>query len=149
MDEALIAESGIIDIRALRRGGDLLADLKALRAIESAATLNNAAQMRMREDRAGLDGCGLLQLYPISRDSIARNPENRMNMRDALSAAGASLSADDAPIIGAALVAPIDTAHELRDKGTRVAVRPIFGEAEDPEGEPILDTEGDFRGGAL
>lgn len=144
-----LAANGIIDIRALRTGGDLVSDLKLMGAMTDGRTPNNSDQLKLRQDRAGLDGCGLLQLYPIDRFSPARNPDTRMDMQTALKTIDTALTGDKEPIIGVALVSPIDTSSILRARGTKVSVHPVFGDADEVESETVVDIEGDFRGADL
>lgn len=138
-----------INIRALMSGKDAILDLRLqgrLPQNKTLAQLNNAAQYAWRKSRAGGDGRGLLVLYPISRHSATASVD-RMSMDSALSAIDPSLVEEgQPPILGMALVAPFDSEGKLQSKGSTIAVRPIFDDAEDLE-EPIAnDTEQDYQG---
>ncbi|MGC3023394.1 Z1 domain-containing protein [Brevibacterium sp. FAM 24630] len=138
-----------INIRALMSGRDVILDLRLqgrLPQNKTLAQLNNEAQYDWRKNRAGGDGRGLLVLYPISRHS-ATSSADRMSMDSALRAIDPVLVEEgQPPILGMALVAPFDSEERLQSKGSTIAVRPIFDDAEDFD-EPIAsDTERDYRG---
>lgn len=153
-------EAGHVDIRALMSGEDIVSDVRlegSLRAIKSArgmSRLNNNVQFDIRREPSGADGRGLLVVYPISRYSkpSSSGSEERVPMDDALRAIDPGLLNEGLPpLMGVAVIAPFDTANEVqyRDKGTFVAVQPIFNDSEVVDEEPIQDTEKDFEGGAI
>lgn len=140
-----------INIRALMSGRDVILDLRLQNRLpenRTLAQLNNESQYEWRKDREGGDGRGLLILYPISRHS-SKSSAGRMSMDSALGAIDPLLVEDgQPPILGMALVAPFDSEDRLQTKGSTIAVRPIFDDAEDLD-EPIAsDTERDYRGDA-
>jgi hypothetical protein len=144
-----LRESESINIRALMSAKDVILDLRLQDKLPGNATLaqlNNAAQYNWRKDRDGGDGRGLLILYPISRSS-ASTSKDRMPMRSALEAIDPSLVQEGLPpIVGMAVVAPFDSRNELETKGSTIAVRPIFDDAEDLDEPLVKDTERDFKG---
>ncbi|WP_222127585.1 hypothetical protein, partial [Brevibacterium casei] len=74
--------------------------------------------------------------------------KERMPMDDALRAVDERLVAEDLPpMLGIAMIAPFDTAGRVKDKGTFVAVQPIFNDSEEPEYDLSVDGEKDFEGG--
>lgn len=148
-DQDELRESESINIRALMSGKDVILDLRLQNKLprnKTLAQLNNAAQYSWRKDRAGGDGRGLLILYPISRFS-ASNSVGRISMGSALEAIHPTLVEPGLPpIIGMAVVAPFDSRNELETKGSTIAVRPIFDDAEDIDEAFVEDTERDFKG---
>lgn len=144
-----IRESESINIRALMSAKDVILDLRLqdkLPPNASLSQLNNAAQYNWRKDRDGGDGRGLLILYPISRFS-ASTSKDRMPMSSALEAISPALTEDGLPpIVGMAVVAPFDSRNDLDTKGSTIAVRPIFDDAEDLDEPTVEDTERDFKG---
>ena len=144
-----LQESESINIRALMSGKDVILDLRLQNKLPQNATLaqlNNAAQYNWRKNREGGDGRGLLILYPISRFS-ASTSKDRMPMNSALQAINPSLVEDGLPpVVGMAVVAPFDSRNKLESKGSTIAVRPIFDDAEDLDEPLVEDTERDFKG---
>lgn len=151
--------SPFLDIRGLMSAGDILEDLRRKRRTSEQIKMakTNSAQMDVRRDRDGLDGRGLLILYPISRNSKVTVPGEtsqrasvRVDMSDALHKhAPELLIHPNEPLMGAAVISPLDTEKRLSDKGTSVSVRPAFLDDEQSVEVPQVDTEGDFRGGTL
>lgn len=143
-----------INIRALMSGEDIVADirldgrLKSLKQERGSRRLSNKAQYDLRKASAGADGRGLLVVYPVSRFSKPDpGSKERMPMDDALRAVDEKLvGADLPPMLGLAVIAPFDTAGKVKDKGTFVAVQPIFNDNEDLEVDLNVDAEKDFEG---
>ncbi|WP_144588420.1 Z1 domain-containing protein [Brevibacterium casei] len=143
-----------INIRALMSGEDIVSDirlegrLKPLKDERDSRRLSNKAQYELRKASDGAGGRGLLVVYPVSRFSKPDSgSKERMPMDDALRAVDQRLVADDLPpMLGIAVIAPFDTAGKVKDKGTFVAVQPIFNDDEEPEVELNVDGEKDFEG---
>lgn len=150
-DLADLRESESINIRALMSGKDVILDLRLKNRLPHNRTLsqlNNEAQYNWRKHRDGGNGCGLLILYPISRFSTS-NSVGRMSMDSALKAIHPSLVEPGLPpLIGMAVVAPFDSENRLKTKGSTIAVRPVFEDAEDIDEPLVEDTERDFQGDA-
>lgn len=144
-----LRDTGEINIRALMSGKDVILDLRLqdrLPQNKTLAQLNNAAQYDWRKNRSGGDGRGLLILYPISRHSTSSS-EGRMSMDSALRTIDPALIEEgNPPILGIAIVAPFDSENQLESKGSTIAVRPIFDDAEDLEEPVAYDTERDYKG---
>ncbi|GGF50579.1 hypothetical protein GCM10010922_28100 [Microbacterium sorbitolivorans] len=144
-----------INIRALMRGGDMVADLKLQGLVperaEGKKALDNIEQKKLRRSRSGGEGRGLLLLYPISRRSSAGAGEVRQSMDVALRGYDERLVDEGLPpIMGIAVIAPFDADNKLERKGTRVSVTPRFAiEADEAEIANVVDTEGDFKGGSV
>lgn len=144
----------LLNIRALAGGNDLVADLSAKGSItNSSATkgsqnLSNGEQVKLRKTPSGVNGAGLLVLYPISSKSkTMRANQTRMNMDDALQHIDPELTTRDPfPIWGISLVAPYDTQREIPSKGTFISVTPVFGEPEESDEPPVEDSEPDYQG---
>lgn len=160
-----VTEEGVeakqIDIRALMSGEDIVADVRAegrLQSIRKAlgkddnARLSNKEQFSVRKSKEGADGRGLLILYPVSRYSrpVSTSNDERIPMEDALNKIDPALVREGLPpLIGVAVIAPYDTENDLdpKDKGTLVAVQPIFNDIEIFDGDVVEDNERDFDGG--
>ncbi|WP_350270227.1 Z1 domain-containing protein [Brevibacterium sp. CBA3109] len=146
-----LRESESINIRALMSGKDVILDLRLQNKLplnKTLSQLNNEAQYNWRKHRDGGNGRGLLILYPISRLSTATS-EGRMSMDSALRVIHPSLVAPGLPpLIGMAVVAPFDSDNRLKTKGSTIAVRPVFDDAEDIDEPLVEDTERDFQGDA-
>lgn len=145
-----VENSHHINIRSLMSDGDIVRDLQKSsdQTMKIGRKMSHNEQLNLRQDPAGLDGRGLLILYPIDRNSkIKKDSEHRVNMDEALRRVSPELLSDPAlPLMGIALVAPWDTGHELEEKGTTVSVQPLFEADDDEIGENIEDTEGSYRG---
>lgn len=141
-----------LNIRALMTQGDILADLRHLdpEEFDELRASVNREQLLKREEPTGINGRGLLVVYPISRSSRARDARTRMDMESALRTIDPNLvHATDRPLMGVAMIAPMDTEHKLKTKGTTVAVSPAFGQGEDVQDDVVADSEGDFSGGEV
>ncbi|WP_211978364.1 Z1 domain-containing protein [Brevibacterium sp. W7.2] len=151
-DEEVNAEA--INIRALMSGEDIVSDirldgrLKSLKDERGSSRLSNKAQYDLRKASDGADGRGLLVVYPVSRFSKPDpDSKERMPMDDALRAVDEKLVDDGLPpMLGIAVIAPFDSAGKVKDKGTFIAVQPIFNDHEEPVVELTVDAEKDFEG---
>lgn len=142
-----------VDVRGLMAGSDIVKDLSLL--TQSTIARPSAGYAKLREDRHGLDGKGLLYLYPINRqsqlqkNSLQKSNSGRIAMDEALRIAGSPLYEDlVAPLMGIALATPFDTEGRLLDKGSYVAVEPIYGVPETIDVPAQIDMERDYQGGA-
>ncbi|MEY9259313.1 hypothetical protein ABH903_002345 [Brevibacterium epidermidis] len=148
-DPEILRDTEEVNIRALMSGKDVILDLRLQGLLpegKTLAQLNNAAQYAWRKNRSGGDGRGLLILYPISRHSASESHE-RMSMDSALSQIDPALVENgQPPIMGIAIVAPFDSENQLQSKGSTIAVRPIFDDAEDLDELIATDMERDYRG---
>ncbi|MGP9529540.1 Z1 domain-containing protein [Glutamicibacter sp. AOP5-A2-18] len=139
-----------INIRSLMAGGDILRDFEAYfdRKHDLGANAKHNQQLELRRDRDGLDGRGLLILYPISRNSkVQGERKHRRDMTEVLHEVAPTLLEDsNLPIMGVAYIAPLDSRNELEvPRGTRIRVVPEFGESHD-EIDDIQDNEGSYTG---
>ncbi|WP_424464151.1 Z1 domain-containing protein [Pseudoclavibacter helvolus] len=139
-----------INIRALMSGDDMLLDLKLLDTGHDSERSKYSRKDRItqKEMRAAVDdgdGNGLLIIYPLSPRSVPTT-KSRVPMQEALKQVNPDVEFSDQPIIGVALVAPIDSRHELISKGTYLAVTPHFQADEDVDELPTPDTEKNFTG---
>lgn len=139
-----------INIRALMSGDDMLLDLKLLDTGPGSerskySRRDRPSQKEMRAAVEDGDGNGLLILYPLSPRSVPTT-RSRVEMQEALRRVNPDAEFSDQPIIGAALVAPIDSRRELTSKGTFLAVTPHFQAGEDVDELPTPDTEKNFTG---
>lgn len=144
------SDSSVINIRSLMSDGDILRDLKGFTGKEPSVGrgASHAKQLNERQNKDGLDGRGLLIIYPISRFSKAKESSEREDMNVALARVAPSLTEKpNAPLLGVAYVAPWDTQHELSDsdRGMKVSVSPEFSETV-IEHEDIDDKEGSYAG---
>lgn len=136
-----------IDVRGLMSSSDIIKDLTL--STQKLPVKPASGFAKLREDRGGLNGRGLLFLYPIDRQSKPQQATNstRIAMDEALAKFDSPLLADlEAPLMGLALATPHDTEGRLQDKGSYVAVDPIYGEPEITEAPPLIDNERDFLG---
>lgn len=146
------SDTSYINIRSLMQGGDILRDFAGFfgEKHELGTNAKHHEQINVRRDRDGLDGRGLLILYPISRTSKVRGEKTlRRNMDETLQNLAPSMLGDDnknLPILGVAYIAPLDTRAELDiPRGTRVNVVPEFTESNN-ELDDIQDNEGSYAG---
>lgn len=137
-----------IDVRGLMSSTDIIKDL--LLTSNEAPEKPPAGFAKLREDRSGLNGRGLLHLYPIDRKSQLQQKQTksgRIAMDVALRNFNSPLADNlEAPLLGLALATPFDTEGRLQDKGSYVAVEPIYGDPEFTEAPHPVDTERDFIG---
>ncbi|WP_104241056.1 Z1 domain-containing protein [Pseudoclavibacter sp. Z016] len=139
-----------INIRALMSGDDMLLDLKLLDTGPDSerskySRRDRTSQKAMRAAVNDGDGNGLLILYPLSPRSTPTT-RSRVEMQEALRRVNPDAKFSDQPIVGVALVAPIDSRQELTSKGTFLAVTPHFQADEDVDELPTPDTEKNFTG---
>lgn len=146
------SDTSYINIRSLMQGGDILRDYEGFfgEKHELGANAKHNEQLNVRRDRDGLDGRGLLILYPISRTSKVRGEKkHRRNMDETLQEVAPSMLGmknKNLPILGVAYIAPLDTRDELNiPRGTRINVVPEFSESND-EFDDIHDNEGSYVG---
>lgn len=151
------AESGFINIRALMSGTDRVADLRLIEGSALDASrekLDRDTQIGLRklpESQGGAGGRGLLAIYPISRQS-KRTSSTRIDMDDALKAANPAIQTEGAdPLMGIGFVTPFDIHGEIKNKGTYLAVNPVFtghdaASGVDDEQTEFVDTEADYQG---
>ncbi|MGP9652026.1 Z1 domain-containing protein [Glutamicibacter sp. AOP38-B1-38] len=144
------ADLSHINIRSLMSGGDILRDFEEYfgKKHDLGSSPKHNEQLDLRRDRDGLDGRGLLILYPISRTSkVQGERKHRRDMDDVLQEIAPELLEDpDLPIMGVAYIAPLDSRKELEvRRGTRIRVVPEFSESHD-EIDDILDNEGSYAG---
>lgn len=140
-----------VNIRALMSGDDMVLDLRLLDEQSGASRSNYSGlkrekQIQMRKNPDVGDGKGLLVIYPISRYSEPAQLGSRTSMQSALAQVNAETGTDSEPIIGVALVAPMDSRRELRVKGTYLAVTPHFESDDDFDEIATPDTEKNFNG---
>ena len=137
-----------VDVRGLMSSSDIVKDLTLASPTKTTPKKPDTGYAKLREDRGGLNGKGLLFLYPINRRSKPQQANSgRIAMDEALKRFDSPLCKDlDAPLMGIALATPHDTEGRLLDKGSYVAVEPIYGEPEIIESPRLVDTERDFVG---
>ncbi|RUQ34418.1 hypothetical protein D8M33_00765 [Micrococcus sp. HSID17245] len=124
-------EEKSINIRALMRGGDRVADL-VLEGNDEAKGLNTDVDrmaLRLRpEPEGGAGGQGLLVLYPISLNSTPQNQggpttSDRAEMQEVLTALGLeALCESDMPLMGYGVVLPSDVEGRLEADGDFMSV---------------------------
>lgn len=145
-------EEDEVNLRALMSGQDIVADvaLKGILPKPALATdkrMTNIEQFEWRRKSQGANGRGLLALYPVSRTAGEENSAVRMPMAEALEIINPELLAPGRPpIVGIGLIAPFDTENQVKEKGTRIAVQPVFDDAEELDEPSVYDSEEDFRG---
>ena len=137
-------EDQSINIRALMRGGDRVADLVLEGSEEAGGLKTDIARMALRlkpADEGGAGGQGVLVLYPIALDSTPQNQREaaesgRTSMRDVLSGLGLGHLADSGtPLMGYGVVMPSDIAGKLEADGDFMSLVIARSNVEDDDGE--------------